>query len=112
MGAIMRNGAGNGAAAPQTAPYRSGGVATSFPILQSTFYPNLSQIGPEITEILNGRHYEKMAPEMAPRRRKRRRSVAAALLHPSPSFNLPPLTTTYPPLPPLTTTYPHLPPHY
>ena len=49
---------GNGAAAPPTAPWRCGRVSTSFPILQSTFHPNLKQIGRKMTELLNGRHFE------------------------------------------------------
>ena len=35
--------AGNGAAAPRTALQRRSGIVTSFPILRSTFYPNLKQ---------------------------------------------------------------------
>jgi len=50
--------AGNGAAAPRTAPQRCGGVTTSFPMPRSTLYPNLKQIGRKMTELLNGRHFE------------------------------------------------------
>ena len=50
--------AGNGAAAPRTAAKRCDGVATSFPILRSTFYPNLKQIGRKMTELLNWHHFE------------------------------------------------------
>ena len=50
--------AGNGTAAPHTAPQCCGGVATSFPILQSTFFPNLKQIGQKMTELLNGHQFE------------------------------------------------------
>ena len=51
--------AGNGAAAPQ----RCSGVATSFPILQSTLYSILKQISYKMTKLLNGRHFEGGAPK-------------------------------------------------
>jgi hypothetical protein len=49
---------GKGAVPPRTASHRCGGVATSFPILRSTFYPNLKQIGWKMTGLLDGRHFE------------------------------------------------------
>ena len=47
-----------GPAPPHMAPQRCGGVTTSFPILGSTLYSNLKQMGLKMAELLNGRHFE------------------------------------------------------
>ena len=65
---------------------RHSGFATLFPILQSSFHPKM-------TELLNGAIIRMAPSEMVLRRRLRRRlqrrSVAAALLYHSPSYDLP-----------------------
>ena len=77
---------GLGVALPEIEPRcrtrRHSGFATLFPSLQSSFHPKM-------TELLNGTIIRVAPPEMALRRRLRRRSVAVALLHHSPSYDLP-----------------------
>ena len=77
---------GLGVALPEIEPRcrtrRHSGFATLFPSLQSSFHPKM-------TELLNGTIIRVAPPEMALRRRVRRRSVAAALLHHFPSYDLP-----------------------
>lgn len=81
--------AGRGAAGTHTALQCCGGIAISFSILRSTFYPNLKQIGRKWQSYWMGAILKVAWPKMAPQWRVRRCSVAAALLNHSTSYDLP-----------------------
>ena len=58
--------AGKGAAPPRTALQRSGDIASRYPILRSSFGPNLDQIGRKTAKLWHFLRFLEVPPEGLP----------------------------------------------